>query len=337
MQTIVNTVNCVGVMGKGLALEFKKRFPAMYEDYLARCKATQVHLGEPYLYRGFLHPWILNFPTKGHWRSVSRLSDIIAGLEYLEKLYSAWEITSLAVPALGCSNGQLEWRVVGPTLYRYLSRFNIPVELYAPYGTPTEEVEASFLSHRAVSTSAERMQSESWKINPAYIGLVEILAQIDREPYHWPVGRVTFQAIVYFATSLGLPTGLQFVRGSSGPFSSDMHQLTTRLVNHGLIQEIQSGNMFSFKPRPTYRDAAQAFRTELIQWETIIECISDLFLRMRTQDAEIATIVHFIAQALERTNPENVSEMDILESVKRWKQERIRHSKRKRSASLFET
>ena len=149
-QTLVNTVNCVGIMGKGLALEFKKLFPDMYEDYVVRCKAKEVHLGEPYLYRRLLPPWILNFPTKDHWRSVSRLSDIVAGLEYLEKHYHEWEITSLAVPALGCSNGQLEWRVVGPTLYRYLSRFDIPVELYAPYGTPKEEIETSFLAQARI-------------------------------------------------------------------------------------------------------------------------------------------------------------------------------------------
>src|SRR5947209_10500808 len=145
-QTLVNTVNCVGVMGKGLALEFKKRFPEMYEDYAARCAAGQVRLGKPYLFKSVLPPWILNFPTKDHWRSVPRLSDIIAGLEYLEQHYKDWEITSLAVPALGCSNGQLEWRVVGPTLYRHLSRLDIPVELYAPLGTPAEQLDTAFLS-----------------------------------------------------------------------------------------------------------------------------------------------------------------------------------------------
>src|SRR5437667_2509521 len=135
-QTLVNTVNCVGVMGKGLALEFKKRFPDMYEDYVRRCAAGQVRLGEPYLFRALLPPWILNFPTKDHWRSVSRLADIVAGLTYLERHYRAWGIESLAVPALGCNNGGLEWRVVGPTLYRHLSQLEIPVELYAPLGTP---------------------------------------------------------------------------------------------------------------------------------------------------------------------------------------------------------
>jgi O-acetyl-ADP-ribose deacetylase (regulator of RNase III) len=322
MQTLVNTVNCVGVMGKGLALEFKKRFPDMYEDYVARCNAKQVRLGEPYLYRRLLPPWILNFPTKEHWRSVSRLSDIVAGLEYLERHYHEWEIASLAVPALGCSNGQLEWRVVGPTLYRYLSRYDIPVELYAPYGTLEEEIEVSFLERAATSTSSIDTRRDHWKINPANIGLVEILARIEREPYHWPVGRVTFQKIAYFATALGLPTGLHFVRGSYGPFSPDLHPLITRLVNNGLIQEVQLGRMFAVKPGPTYGDAANAFRAELTQWEPIINRITDLFLRMRTQEAEVAATVHFTAQALahEATGP--VSETAVLEGVKHWKQRR---------------
>jgi O-acetyl-ADP-ribose deacetylase (regulator of RNase III) len=131
-QTLVNTVNCVGIMGKGLALEFKKHFPVMYEDYVVRCKAKGVRLGEPYLYSRLPSPWILNFPTKGHWRSASRISDIVSGLKYLEKHYHEWEITSLAVPALGCQNGLLEWHIVGPLLYQHLSRLDIPVELYAP-------------------------------------------------------------------------------------------------------------------------------------------------------------------------------------------------------------
>lgn len=322
MQTLVNTVNCVGIMGKGLALEFKKYFPDMYEDYVARCNAKKVRLGEPYLYRTLLPAWILNFPTKDHWRSVSRLSDIVAGLEYLEKHYHEWGITSLAVPALGCSNGQLEWRVVGPTLYRYLSRFDIPVELYAPYGTPPEEVEPSFLAQTPVSLASNLAPKDGWKINPAYVGLVEILARIDREPYHWPVGRTTFQKIAYFATVLGLPTGLQFVRGSYGPFSSDLRPLITRLVNNGLIQEEQLGKMFAVKPGSTYKDAARAFRTELTQWEPIINRIVDLFLRMQTHEAEVAATVHFTAQELAHESREMVSETAVLEGVKHWKQRR---------------
>lgn len=321
-QTLVNTVNCVGVMGKGLALEFKKLFPDMYEDYVAHCKVNEVRLGEPYLYRRLFPPWILNFPTKDHWRSVSRLSDILAGLEYLEKHYREWGITSLAVPALGCSNGQLEWRVVGPTLYRHLSRFDIPVELYAPYGTPQEEIEESFLARSPVISSLERSQGERGKLNPAYVCLVEILARIEREPFHWPVGRVIFQKIAYFATEVGLPTGLHFVRESYGPFSPEVQTLITRLVNNGLIQEVKLGNMFAIKLGPTYRDAVQAFRTDIEQWETPINQVADLFLRMRTHEAEVAATVHYTAQALQREAGTAITELDVFEGVKQWKQRR---------------
>ena len=86
-QTLVNTVNCVGIMGKGVALEFKKRFPDMFEDYVKRCDAKQVRLGRLYLFKRMFPPWILNFPTKDHWRSVSRLQDIVEGLRYLQLNY----------------------------------------------------------------------------------------------------------------------------------------------------------------------------------------------------------------------------------------------------------
>lgn len=82
-QTLVNTVNTVGVMGKGVALDFKNRFPEMFDDYVARCKVGTVKLGEPYLFRRLFPPWIINFPTKEHWRSVSKLDDIVRGLDYL--------------------------------------------------------------------------------------------------------------------------------------------------------------------------------------------------------------------------------------------------------------
>jgi len=321
-QTLVNTVNCVGIMGKGLALEFKKLFPAMYEDYVSRCKVNKVRLGEPYLYRSLLPPWILNFPTKDHWRSVSRLSDIVAGLEYLEKHYHEWEITSLAVPALGCSNGQLEWRVVGPTLYRYLSRLDIPVELYAPYGTPQEEIEESFLAQSPVITSLESFQREKGKLNPVHVCLVEILARIEGEPFHWPIGKVIFQKIAYFATEVGLPTDLHFVRESYGPFSHEVQTLITRLVNNGLIQEVKLGKMFAIKLGPTYKDAVQAFRTDIEQWETCINRVADLFLRMRTHEAEVAATVHYTAQALHREAGASITELDVFEGVKQWKKRR---------------
>src|SRR5450432_3798316 len=136
-HALVNTVNCVGIMGKGIALAFKRRYPDMFKDYVRRCDSGQVRIGEPYVYQARDH-LIVNFPTKQHWRAVSKLDDIVAGLNYLAAHYREWGITSIAVPPLGCGNGQLEWSVVGPTLVRHLSELAIPVELFAPHGATLE-------------------------------------------------------------------------------------------------------------------------------------------------------------------------------------------------------
>lgn len=319
-QTLVNTVNCVGVMGKGVALEFKKRFPDMYQDYVSRCNKGLVHLGQPYVFKRPSKPWILNFPTKGHWRSVSRLSDIVQGLKYLERHYKEWEITSLAVPPLGCGQGQLEWSVVGPTLYRHLNHLDIPVELYAPYKTPQSQLQISFLTQ--IGFADEAMPVEKPKINPAWVALVEILARITREPYHWPVGRTVFQKVAYFATTSGIPTGLEFVRGSYGPFAVGLKPLVTQLVNNGLLVEEQLNRMFSVRPGPTYSDAAEAFEHQLDKWDAIIERIVDLFLRMRAPQAEVAATVSFVAHSLTDSSQSGPSEIQIFEEVKRWKQKR---------------
>ena len=128
----VNTVNCVGVMGKGVALEFKKRFPDMFEDYRARCERRQVLLGEPYVYRDASARMVINFPAKDHWRSPSRLADIERGLDHFAAHVLDWELTSVAMPALGCGYGGLEWAEVGPLIRRKLHLLPIDVDLYAP-------------------------------------------------------------------------------------------------------------------------------------------------------------------------------------------------------------
>jgi len=130
-QTLVNTVNCVGVMGKGIALEFRKRYPAMYRRYVELCKQGEVRLGRPYVDSepGRL---IINFPTKGHWKARSRPSDVRAGLQYLRRHISQWGVTSIALPPLGCGNGGLDWSVVRALIVRELEDIPIEVEIYEP-------------------------------------------------------------------------------------------------------------------------------------------------------------------------------------------------------------
>lgn len=126
-KTIVNTVNCVGVMGAGLALEFKLRYPEMYNDYKDRCKKDKVLVGRPYIYEQSKDLLILNFPTKNHWRYGSKIEWIEAGLNYFSLNYKKRDLDSVAFPKLGCNNGGLEWEVVKDVMEGYLSDLTIDI------------------------------------------------------------------------------------------------------------------------------------------------------------------------------------------------------------------
>jgi len=322
-QTLVNTVNCIGIMGKGIALEFKKRFPDMFKDYGERCKRKEVKLGKPYLYRRLMLPWILNFPTKDHWRSVTKLADLERGLEYLLAHYKEWGITSIAVPPLGCGEGQLEWRVVGPTLYRYLSRMDIPVELYAPYDTPHEELQIPFLEgSRAPAVAAAVMPEPRW-VQPAWVALVEIIRLIEAQTYKHFIGRTIFQKIAYIATANGLPTGLKFEKKSYGPFSADLKKVYARLLNNRLIEEeAVNEKAFSVKVGKTYTDAIKAYKDQIEQWRDIINKTADLFLRLDSKQAEVVATVIYSVGELKDKGVSKPSECDVLNAVQAWKLKR---------------
>jgi O-acetyl-ADP-ribose deacetylase (regulator of RNase III) len=323
-QTLVNTVNTVGIMGKGIAHAFRERFPKMFEDYADRCARGEVKLGEPYLYRQLIGPWIINFPTKGHWRAVSKLSDIVKGLEYLVAHYKEWRITSIAVPPLGCGNGQLDWNVVGPTLYRYLSELDIPVELYAPAGTPDEQLTKEFLTRpNSTAASGEPLRIVGTHLPAGQVAIAAVVSRILREPYHWPIGRVIFQKIAYFLTVSDIPTGLYYERSSYGPFAKELKPVIARLENHGILREQKRGNMFWIDIGPTYKDARNLYIDKLKKWQESIERVADLFLRVpRTGDAEIAATVHFAARDLKRRIRDLPTEQMVLQEVLEWKARR---------------
>jgi O-acetyl-ADP-ribose deacetylase (regulator of RNase III) len=123
VDALVNTVNCVGVMGKGAALAFKQAFPANFKAYKRACEAGEVRAGRMFVFDlgGLVRPrWIVNFPTKRHWRERSRMEDIEAGLEALAGDIGRLGIRSIALPALGCGHGGLDWREVYPLIERRL-------------------------------------------------------------------------------------------------------------------------------------------------------------------------------------------------------------------------
>ena len=128
-QVIVNTVNTVGVMGKGLALSFKKRYPDMFEAYRKACEKHQFTIGKLMLFYAPDH-WILMFPTKENWRNPSKIEYIEAGLSKFVTSYADKGITSIAFPKLGCGNGELSWDVVKPIMEKYLKPLPITIYIY---------------------------------------------------------------------------------------------------------------------------------------------------------------------------------------------------------------
>ena len=142
-DALVNTVNTVGVMGKGIALQFRETFPENYKFYQKACKQGAVQIGKMLVFDHgqFVNPrFIVNFPTKSHWREKSKLEDVKAGLVDLQKVIREYRIKSIAIPPLGCGSGGLDWNIVRPMIVDSLSQFDdVHVLIYEPIGAPHAE------------------------------------------------------------------------------------------------------------------------------------------------------------------------------------------------------
>jgi O-acetyl-ADP-ribose deacetylase (regulator of RNase III)/uncharacterized protein YwgA len=312
-QTLVNTVNCVGIMGKGVALAFKKRYPEMFDDYVQRCTRGEVQLGNPYPYQ-VGNRLVVNFPTKQHWRSVSKLEDIEKGLEHLKHHLEEWGIHSLAVPPLGCGNGQLDWTIVGPTLVRHLSSFGVPVDLYVPHELSIEAAEA-VLPDALIDIADAAPQ----RVSPGMVALVEVLHRVESEQYHWPIGRIMFQKLAYFSTSAGIPTGLEYTAASYGPYAEGLKRTVAHLQNNGLVTEVLQGRMIITSMGPTFADARREYRAQLDKWESTIKRVADLTVRFTSRQAEIAATVHYAAQTLKERYGRPPTAREVITAVEKWK------------------
>ena len=137
-KVLVNTVNTQGVMGKGIALQFKKIYPDMFKKYQQFCESGEIDIGVLWIYKT-PHKWILNFPTKKHWRNSSKIEYIESGLEKFSEKFIDLAIHSIAFPALGCGNGELDWEeTVKPVMESYLNR--IPIDIFVHPPIPVKEL-----------------------------------------------------------------------------------------------------------------------------------------------------------------------------------------------------
>ena len=313
-STIVNTVNCVGVMGKGIALEFKKKYPEMYTDYVRRCNAKEVKTGVPYVYVNADGSKNLNFPTKDHWRSPSRLSYVIDGLNWFLENYEKYDIKSIAFPPLGCGNGGLAWDIVGPIMYQKLVNLPIEVEIYAPYGTGMNEISEEFLMNDVSDNDVSGRANT--KINRNWYLILEIIRELDERKYSLTVGRTIYQKICYVLTRNGVDTGFVFSKGSYGPYSTNVKDSITALANANLIIEKQLGRMISLSVSKDVVVQRERFSEE--EWSAMSKTL-DLFSRIKsTEQAEIVATVLFSYDELKKQKNE-IRDTDLHDYVMDWK------------------
>lgn len=325
--TIVNTINCVGVMGKGIALEFKKKYPEMFMDYVLKCDRGEVKPGLPYVYQGE-NVSILNFPTKDHWRSPSRLSYVVEGLNWFVENYQKYGIESIAFPPLGCGNGGLTWDVVGPIMYQKLCQLPIDIEIYAPFGTSPREITREFLSNAVCEDDV--VGNSTAKVNPKWYLILQVVKELNERKYALKVGRTIYQKICYVLTRNGVDTGFTFTKGSYGPYSAQVKESITVLANANLIVEKQLGKMISL----SVSDGVEFHKEKFSDAELdAVRKTVDLFGRVKsTSQAEMVATVLYAYDQL-HMNKENISDKDVYDYVINWKA----HWERDREFELCDT
>lgn len=225
VEALVNTVNTEGVMGKGIALQFRKAYPSMYEEYADACKAGRVRLGAVSVFDngriGGGPRWIINFPTKGHWKSKSRIEDIDSGLLSLVDTIKELRITSIAVPPLGCGNGGLDWRDVRPRIEAAFAALpDVEVHLFAPAAAP----EAAEMPN---ATSKP-------KLTGAGAVLIELIRRYEAALLGGVVSLLEIHKLMYFLQEAGQPLKLQYEAHTYGPYSLNLRHVMSRLEGHYL-------------------------------------------------------------------------------------------------------
>lgn len=222
-EALVNTVNTEGVMGKGIALQFKKAYPAMYEAYRRAAKAGEVRLGQ-------MHVWptgqmtgpkyVINFPTKGHWKSRSKIADIESGLADLVAVIERLGIESIAVPPLGCGNGALRWNDVEPRIVAAFAQVpETDVLLFAPDGAPAA-------AEMTVATARPEMTR-------GRAALVEVIDRFTHQSMMGP-GLVESQKLMYFLQEAGEPLKLHFSANRYGPYADNLRHVLSHIEGHFL-------------------------------------------------------------------------------------------------------
>jgi len=219
-EALVNTVNCVGFMGKGIALQFKKAYPANYEAYRKACEAGEVQPGRMFIFEleSMLNPkYVINFPTKRDWRTKSRYGDVESGLKALVSEVRRLGIRSIAVPPLGCGLGGLDWRKVRPMIEQAFTALpEVRVLLFEPAGAPEA---------RQTPVATKRP-----KLTVARALFIRLMDRYAAQSYRLTL--LEIQKLAYFLQEEGQPLKLNYEAGHYGPYAPNLNKVLEVLERH---------------------------------------------------------------------------------------------------------
>lgn len=286
-DALVNTVNCVGVMGRGVALAFKQAFPENFAAYVAACKRREVIPGRMFVTEtGVLtNPrYIINFPTKRHWRSKSRYEDIEAGLDALIEVIRAKRIGSVAIPPLGCGLGGLHWARVRPMIERALARVpDVSAMVYEPGPTPD-------------AAQARRQPPEMTQSRAVLVLALHRYLQAMLDPV---VTLLEVHKLLYFAQCAGQNLRLRFSQGPYGPYAENL-RFVLGTINHYYVETDMRGGDNPKAEVSLLPDALADAEANLRQDACAMERLNRVFRLVHGWESphglELLATVHWVAE-----------------------------------------
>ena len=300
---LVNTVNCVGVMGKGIALQFKQAFPQVFQEYKKACTAKEVQPGKMFIVStGQLFPrYAINFPTKRHWKEKSRIEDIQAGLAALVTDVKQMQIASIAIPPLGCGNGGLEWSDVKPLIVKAFEDVpDVRVIIFEPQGAPV--------------ASEMKVGTEKPKLTRARALFVRLL-----ELYGIPGYRLTkleIQKLAYFLQEAGEPLKLRYVKHQFGPYADNLNHVLQAIEGHYIKGYGDRSQNSQISVLPAGSQESSAFLTDCEDAQARLERVSNLIIGFETPyGMEMLATVHWVTTE----DPQAAIDCDrAIELVQAW-------------------
>lgn len=289
VEALVNTVNCVGVMGRGIALQFRKAFPANYDAYKAVCDRKKLHPGMMLTHE--LHQLhnpqvIINFPTKRHWKGKSRIEDIALGLKALVEEIRRRNIRSIAVPPLGCGLGGLNWAEVRPMIeHAFAALPNVRVLLYEPAGAPVSE-----------EMARERKPPEMTVGRAVLLCLMRRYLGALMDP---SVSLLEIHKLMYFMQEAGEGLQLRYQKALYGPYAENLRHVLNLIEGHFIsgYGDAQDSPDKQIELRPDASQQAETFLKNHPATRTRFARVTELIEGFETPfGMELLATVHWIAK-----------------------------------------